>query len=1015
MSATEPARPGGDRNLLLGILALQMDFISRDALVASMNTWVLDKAKSLGDILVLQQALAPKRLALLESLVEEHLEQHDRDPEKSLAAVGPVDIARENLEQIADADVKASLSSVCGEPSADGEIPIERTALYQPTKSSGMRFVTLRPHAKGGLGEVFVALDAELNREVALKAMRSRSAQDAVYRARFVQEAEITGKLEHPGIVPVYGLGEYEDGRPYYAMRFIKGESLKEAVRRFHEMKHAKEGERTLALRKLLGTFLAVCQAVHYAHSRGILHRDLKPSNIMLGKFGETLVVDWGLAKPLDQPEATDADCDHSLPEGPLRPASGSGSVQTVLGSAVGTPSYMSPEQAAGRRDLVGSCSDVYGLGATLYTLLTGKVPFVGTDEADVVQRVQKGEFPRPRIILRGIPAALEAICLKAMVLQPNRRYASARELAEDLEHWLADEPVTAYAEPRWARLARWGRHHKPLVTGAAALLLTAVPALTMGVVLLGRANTQIQEQRDQAEHQREQAVAHLYHSLVGEARALRQARGEGYRDKAWKLLHQALQLDTPQKDLGQLRQEAVACMGDYVGLEPTIWEDFAEDIQLLALQPHGPQLALGLSDGSVLLRNIDTGAEIARLREPGAAISALQFWPDGGTLVTGDNRGTIKVWQKTPSDQWAALRTLTMDPAPDFVTSLALTPDGKHLAACSANGTTISTWNLADGTRETPFRGSQGERLTCLAFSPQANLLAAGCYRQGWHGVLVWDVGTRQLKPIVLPSFDGVAHVVFSPDGRYLAATCSDAGIVVYDTATFQRRLFVAGYFPFGGAFSPDSQLLAIPAIQFGVVRLWNVTTNREVAVLSHPGDPRWVAFRSDGHVLVTAHPRSVRIWNLAGGGEKRVLGHEGGVPGVAFSPDGKLLASVGKDMTAAIWDPTTGQLLHRITGFGAVLHAVAFSPDGRLLVTGDRAGGIRFWEVGSWQELLAPAHEIGHQIWSVAFSPDGRYFAGCGIASVIALSADGAWLAQQGTTVKVWDLESKKLLLVS
>src|SRR5262245_42214683 len=667
MSASPASGPTADRNLLLGILALQMDFISRDALIAAMNAWVLEKSKSLGDVLVSQQALAPKRLALLESLVEEHLDQHGRDPEKSLAAVGPVDLAGAKLDQIADPELKATLSSVLGGPApSTGERgggegdnnPAERTALYQPAMSTGMRFVILRPHAKGGLGEVFVALDAELNREVALKEMQAGSAQNTDYRARFVQEAEITGKLEHPGIVPVYSFGQYKDGRPYYVMRFIKGDSLYQAIKRFHQTKHD-EGQRSLELRKLLGAFLAACEAIHYAHSRGILHRDLKPSNIMLGKFGETLVVDWGLAKLLDQPETEAEVTELALPEEPLRPSSGSGSVQTILGSAVGTPTYMSPEQAAGRRDLAGPGIDVYGLGATLYALLTGKPPFEGTDEADLLQRVQKGAFPPPRTIASHIPAALEAICLKAMALQPKQRYASARELAEDLEHWLADEPVTAYPEPAGARLARWGRHHKSLVTGAAALLLTAVPALLLGLVLLGQANTQIQEQRSQAEQQRQRAVINLYQSLVGEARALRQARGEGYRGKAWKLLHRALELDTPEKDLGQLRQEAVACMGDYVGLEPIIWKGWDGDIQLRALQPQGAELALGLPDRSVLLRNLDTAAEIARLRHPGAGISALHFGSDGRSLVTGDDRGTIKVWQITATDRWTLTRTL--------------------------------------------------------------------------------------------------------------------------------------------------------------------------------------------------------------------------------------------------------------------------------------------------------------------------------------------------------------------
>jgi serine/threonine protein kinase len=228
---------------------------------------------------------------------------------------------------------------------------------------AGARFRILRLHAKGGLGLVSVAHDDELNREVALKEIQECHADDQDSRARFLVEAEITGRLEHPGIVPVYALGHYADGRPFYAMRLIKGESLKDVIERFHKATaHGRDpGEQTLELRQLLGRFIGVCQTIQYAHDRGILHRDLKPSNIMLGKYGETLVVDWGSAKALGKKEIASA-------EATLKPASGGDGSKTLPGSAIGTPAFMSPEQAAGRLDQLGSASDVYSLGATLYS-----------------------------------------------------------------------------------------------------------------------------------------------------------------------------------------------------------------------------------------------------------------------------------------------------------------------------------------------------------------------------------------------------------------------------------------------------------------------------------------------------------------------------------------------------------------------------------------------------------------------------------------------------------------------
>src|SRR5260370_28463527 len=239
--------------------------------------------------------------------------------------------------------------------------------------------------------------------------MQAQHAQDADSRWRFRLEAEITGRLEHPGVVPVHGLMQDGDGQPCYAMRFIQGETLKQAIQCFHEAEKAARdpGERSLALRQLLTRFIAVCNTAAYAHSRGILHRDLKPGNLMLGTYGETLVVDWGLAKPFQRDEATRSD-----EEDTLRPASAINSTGTQVGQVVGTPAYMSPEQAAGRWDLVGPASDIYSLGATLYMLLTGQATLQG-DARATLRAVQWGGFPRLRQRNKAVPPALEAICLK--------------------------------------------------------------------------------------------------------------------------------------------------------------------------------------------------------------------------------------------------------------------------------------------------------------------------------------------------------------------------------------------------------------------------------------------------------------------------------------------------------------------------------------------------------------------------------------------------------------------------
>jgi serine/threonine-protein kinase len=497
-----PCSPGAaDRNLLFGVLALQMDFISREALIQAMNAWVLDKTKPLGQILVEQGAMAPGARALLDPLVRVHLELHGNDPQKSLAAIPALGGLQRDLESVADPDVQAGLVTVpltadphatrsASRPSADaagGE-----TAAGPG--SAAQRYRILRPHARGGLGEVFVAHDEELHREVALKEIQQQHSDQPETRARFLLEAEITGGLEHPGIVPVYGLGVYPDGRPFYAMRFIKGDSLKDAVDRFHQADAAPRdrGERSLALRQLLSRFIDVCNAIAYAHSRGVIHRDLKPQNVMLGPYGETLVVDWGLAKPLGRRDAAAA----GPAESTWLPARTTDSGLTQTGSVAGTPEYMSPEQAAGKLPELGPATDVYSLGATLYCLLTGKPPFHGVDSLLTLVQVQSGEFPPPRQVKPQVPAALEAICLKALAKQPAERYPSARELAREVERWLADEAVAAHRERWWQRAARWARHHQAATAAGTAAVLVAL--------LLGGAGA-LAWQREQARREAEQ------------------------------------------------------------------------------------------------------------------------------------------------------------------------------------------------------------------------------------------------------------------------------------------------------------------------------------------------------------------------------------------------------------------------------------------------------------------------------------------------------------------------------
>jgi serine/threonine protein kinase len=452
-------------------------YISERRLRTVLKGWTSFGNLSLGQFLQRKNVLPKDDLSAVEQDVIRHLKALE-----SHRSWGPcsVSIAKRTSWLLDHLDPGGRVAKVLGL----SQIP--KIAEGGDSRSFETQFRLIRKLGQGGLGTVWLAVDAGLNRYVAIKEITGGAFPSPTAAARFQREAEITGRLDHPGIVPIHLLGHNEaDGRPFYVMRFLGNRTLDDAIREYHERRELAQDD-PLAFHQLLTAFVSVCHAIAYAHSRQVIHRDLKPQNIALDDFGQVIVLDWGLARimGLDEPAA------HL--RAPSAPHECDSLDITLAGQVMGTPIYMAPEQAAGRLDEIDERTDVYGLGAILFAILTGYAPHelsseslgAGGQMASLLDVIVDRPPTRPRRINAQVPAALEAICLKALAKERHLRYSSATALAEELQRWIANEPITAMKESGYRRLRRWiGKHPRLSQLTAALTLLLMAGALTAGTV----------------------------------------------------------------------------------------------------------------------------------------------------------------------------------------------------------------------------------------------------------------------------------------------------------------------------------------------------------------------------------------------------------------------------------------------------------------------------------------------------------------------------------------------------
>jgi WD40 repeat protein/tRNA A-37 threonylcarbamoyl transferase component Bud32 len=830
---------------------------------------------------------------------------------------------------------------------------------------------------RGGMGVVYKARHTRLNRLVALKMILAGAHAREEDLARFSAEAEAVAGLRHPNIVQIYDVGE-QGGLPYFSLEFVEGGTLEGRLDGTPwEAPRAAQLVETLA------------RAIHAAHERGVIHRDLKPANVLLTADGTPKITDFGLAKRLDQDSG-----------------------QTRTGTIMGTPSYMAPEQAGGRRDALGPRTDVYALGAVLYELLTGRPPFKAATPLDTVLQVIHREPVPPAQLNAKVPRDLETVCLKCLHKEPERRYASAQELAEDLHRFRNHEPIRARPVGRTERLGRWCRRN-PVV---AALTAAVAVALVAGTVISSWFAVQSNRYAVQADLRAQEAARRLY---IADMRLIPHAWSQGQFDRVRQLLD-----DHKAEHTGEAGQPGFDewYYWDHLlhgGLHPVP----SRPVQCLAYSPDGKTLASAGLGNTVRLWDVDSGRVVRSLQGHNETVYSLAYSPKGEYLASAGTDMTVEVWNPTDGE---LLRTLRHSGS---VRGVAFSTDGRQLASAS-DDKTVRVWDATNGGVVAELR--RDAAVLCVAFSPDRRHLALGGKE---NAITVWDVDIQQPEqPFRDAHSDGVAGLAYSPNGEYLASASLDQKVKVWDTTT--GRLVCAPLehdnSVLGVAFSPDGRHLASASLD-RTARLWDAVTGQSVCrPCPHDAAVRAVAFSGDGLQMASGGgDRVVKIWEAATGRLVKTLNSS--IQALAFSLDDKPVDPGGKELLVRVLHPSGGQVAYTFRGHtsnGGLVTCVAFGKDNLLASTGWHCL-VNVWDLTGRRQPPRPVPEGLDYVRSLAFSPDGKRLAlggrkgsvlvedvadgtvrqtlqgHKGAVRSVAYSSDGQYLASAGEdgTVCVWD----------